>query len=107
MLLYSKRIKEVGGRARVFREDGFVFDMGPSWYWMPDVFEKYFNQFGKSAKDFYDLKKLDPGFQIIYGENDVLTIPASMQALMDEFERIENGSSKSIRKVFKRSRVQV
>lgn len=91
----------VGGRARVFEENGFVFDMGPSWYWMPDVFEKYFNQFGKSAKDFYDLKKLDPGFQIIYGENDVLTIPSNMEALMDEFERIEKGSSKQLQKFLK------
>lgn len=93
--------EEIGGRARVFQESGFVFDMGPSWYWMPDVFEKYFNQFGKSAKDFYDLKKLDPGFQIIYGEKDVLTIPSSMQELMNEFERIEKGSSKNLQKFLK------
>ncbi|MFY8185206.1 MAG: phytoene desaturase family protein [Bacteroidia bacterium] len=92
---------EIGGRARVFGEDGFVFDMGPSWYWMPDVFERYFSEFGKSAKDFYDLKKLDPGFQIIYGENDLLTIPASMTELMDEFERIEKGSSKQLEKFLK------
>ena len=53
---------ELGGRARQFSEDGFVFDMGPSWYWMPDVFENFFNKFGKQTSDYYDLVKLDPGF---------------------------------------------
>ena len=42
-----------GGRARKFEANGFVFDMGPSWYWMPDVFEKYFSKFGKKVQDFY------------------------------------------------------
>jgi phytoene desaturase len=54
----------VGGRARKFESNGFVYDMGPSWYWMPDVFEKYFNSFGKSVSDYYDLKRLDPSYRI-------------------------------------------
>jgi phytoene desaturase len=70
---------DAGGRARMFSENGFVFDMGPSWYWMPEVFENFFNQFGKSTKDYYELIQLDPGFQIIYSENDVLKIPASKE----------------------------
>jgi len=56
--------KTIGGRARQFQEKGFTFDMGPSWYWMPDVFENFFNRFGKTAADYYELKKLDPGFTI-------------------------------------------
>ena len=39
----------IGGRARQFQEQGFTFDMGPSWYWMPDVFEGFFNRFGKKG----------------------------------------------------------
>lgn len=90
---------EVGGVVRVFREYGFVFN----YQLVLDArcFRKIFQSIRKSAKDFYDLKKLDPGFQIIYGENDVLTIPASMKALMDEFERIEKGSSKQLEKFLK------
>ena len=56
----------IGGRARQFKSKGFTFDMGPSWYWMPDVFEKFFNDFGKSAKDFYQLKKLNPAYRVIF-----------------------------------------
>ncbi|TAG12539.1 MAG: FAD-dependent oxidoreductase, partial [Sphingobacteriia bacterium] len=52
-----------GGRARQFTEAGFTFDMGPSWYWMPDVFERFFNQFGKTVGDFYQLKRLDPSYR--------------------------------------------
>ena len=56
----------VGGRSRQFSESGFKFDMGPSWYWMPEIFERFFNNFGHSASDFYELKKLDPSFKIIF-----------------------------------------
>ncbi len=90
-----------GGRARVFSENGFVFDMGPSWYWMPEVFENFFNQFGKTTKDYYQLIQLDPGFQIIYGANDVLKIPASKDELKNEFEKIEKGSAEKLEKFLK------
>src|SRR3569832_220669 len=64
-----------GGRARKFEAEGFVFDMGPSWYWMPDVFEKYFEQFGKKPSDYFQLKRLDPSYRIFFGKNDYLDIP--------------------------------
>ena len=87
----------IGGRARSFEANGFVFDMGPSWYWMPDVYESYFNLFGKSTSDFYDLKKLDPGFAVIF-ENEVIDIPADFDEICDLFESIETGSGDKLRK---------
>ena len=91
----------VGGRARVYSEEGFTFDMGPSWYWMPDVFENFFGAFGKSASDYYELKQLDPGFQIIFGREDVIEVPASMDELEQVFESIEAGSALALRKFLK------
>lgn len=88
----------LGGRARFFYEQGFTFEMGPSWYWMPDVFEKFFNRFGKSASDYYDLVKLDPGFQILFGDNDTLRVPASLEELYVTFESIEKGSAEKLKK---------
>lgn len=85
-----------GGRARKFESDGFVFDMGPSWYWMPEVFEKYFNSFGKSTSDYYELKRLDPSYRIVYGKDDYLDIPAGVDALCELFDRLEPGSSKHL-----------
>ncbi|RFZ95352.1 phytoene desaturase [Mucilaginibacter conchicola] len=87
-----------GGRARVWEKDGFTFDMGPSWYWMPDVFENFFALFGKKASDFYELKRLDPGYRIYYGKDDPMDVPANMQQLEDLFEQTEPGSSKGLRK---------
>jgi len=87
----------VGGRARSFSHDGFMFDMGPSWYWMPDVYDSFFEQFGKSTADFYDLKKLDPGFAVIF-ENEVIDIPAQFEGVCALFERIEPGSAAKLRK---------
>lgn len=91
----------IGGRARSFSQAGFTFDMGPSWYWMPDVFESFFNAFGKSADDFYHLKQLDPGFKIVFGNEDILEVPASLEDLYLVFESIEVGSSQALRKFLK------
>ena len=65
-----------GGRARKFKAEGFTFDMGPSWYWMPDIFERYFNAFGKNVSDYYALKRLDPSYRV-YFENEGWDIPAN------------------------------
>ncbi len=95
-----------GGRAGYFKEDRFLFESGPSWYWMPDVFEKFFNQFGKSAKDYYDLVQLDPGFQIFFKGNDCLKVPASLTELYDVFENIETGSAARLKRFLKESELK-
>jgi phytoene desaturase len=87
-----------GGRARKFESHGFVYDMGPSWYWMPDVFEKYFNTFKKTTSDYYELKRLDPSYRIVFGKNDFLDIPAGVEALCKLFEELEPGSGKALLK---------
>lgn len=91
----------IGGRARVYEAEGFTFDMGPSWYWMPDVFENFFASFGRSAADYYTLKQLDPGFQIIFGRDELIEIPADMLELEKIFEDIEPGSTVALRKFLK------
>lgn len=92
-----------GGRARKFEQDGFLFDMGPSWYWMPDVFERFFNDFQKSASDYYHLVKLDPGFQIFYESGSPLQLPASLDSVFELFESIEKGSADKLRKFLQES----
>lgn len=87
-----------GGRARQFNVDGFVFDMGPSWYWMPDVFDQFFAHFGKKASDYYQLKRLDPSYAIFFGQNEVMQVPASMDDLYAMFEQYEPGSSQNLKK---------
>ena len=86
-----------GGRARQLKEAGFVFDMGPSWYWMPDVFERYFRQFGKKVEDYYSLQRLNPSYRI-YWQDGPMDIPADINALKALFESIEPGSSQQLDK---------
>ena len=81
-----------GGRARQLKRNGFVFDMGPSWYWMPDVFERYFEQFGKKVSDYYSLQRLDPSYRIYY-EQEAVDIPAGLPELKKLFDRIEPGAA--------------
>lgn len=80
-----------GGRARQLKQNGFTFDMGPSWYWMPDVFERYFTQFGKKREDFYPLQRLDPSYRI-YWEKDFTDVPAGREAVKELFEQLEPGA---------------
>lgn len=91
---------QAGGRARVLQHDGFAFDMGPSWYWMPDVFERFFGYFGKQAADYFELKRLEPGFKIFF-EEDTLVIPDNREALHALFEQLEPGSSRQLEKFMK------
>lgn len=86
-----------GGRARKFSEAGFTFDMGPSWYWMPDVFERYFARFGKKPSNYYSLKRLDPSYRIYFGPDDFMDIPATMDKLSALFESLEPGSSRHLK----------
>ncbi|MET3129696.1 phytoene desaturase [Arcicella rosea] len=81
-----------GGRARVFQAEGFTFDMGPSWYWMPDVFDNYFAKFNKKTSDYYDLVRLDPSYSVILEGNETINLPASIDKLGDLFESMEAGS---------------
>jgi phytoene desaturase len=87
-----------GGRARKIETAGFTFDMGPSWYWMPDVFDRFFNRFGHKTSDFYELVRLDPGYRIFFENDEVLDVPARMKELYELFEKIESGSSKKLQK---------
>ncbi len=86
-----------GGRARQFAQDGFVFDMGPSWYWMPDVFEQFFGRFGKKVSDYYELVRLNPSYAVIFDQHDVMNVPAGTAALCEMFERYEPGSAAKLR----------
>jgi phytoene desaturase len=84
-----------GGRARMFSEAGFTFDMGPSWYWMPDVFERYFNCFEKNVSDYYQLERLDPSYRV-YWQNGPMDIPADYEAFMQFFESLEKGAAEKL-----------
>ncbi len=86
-----------GGRARKFETDGFVFDMGPSWYWMPEVFENFFAQFGKKVSDYYDLVRLDPSYSVFFEGDEVMHVPAKMDELVQMFESYEKGSGAKLK----------
>ncbi|MDV7139573.1 phytoene desaturase family protein [Maribacter sp. TH_r10] len=94
--IYEKN-KSVGGRASQMTKEGFTFDLGPSWYWMPDIFDKFFSDFGKKTSDYYTLHKLSPAYKIFF-EDETITIGDTMDKICTEFERIEKGSSVHLRK---------
>ena len=88
----------IGGRARQLKKDGFTFDIGPTWYWMPDVFERFFKDFDKHPSDYYELDKLNPAYSVYFDKNDFVTIEDSLEKISDTFEKEEKGSSKKLKK---------
>jgi len=81
-----------GGRARMLETSGFRFDMGPSWYWMPEVVQQFFKRFGRSLDDYFHLQRLDPSYQVIFSREEAISVPADYAALRELFESIEPGS---------------
>lgn len=86
----------LGGRARQFIEKGFTFDMGPSWYWMPDVFESFFADFGKKPSDYYRLEKLSPGYRVFFENQEHFDVSDDLSTIISDFEKIEKGSGKKL-----------
>lgn len=88
----------IGGRARQLKREGFIFDIGPTWYWMPDVFERFFNDFGKKPNNYYTLIKLSPAYQVYFDTLDFVTIADNLKDIIKTFERIEKGSGAVLEK---------
>ncbi|MDG1477483.1 MAG: oleate hydratase, partial [Vicingaceae bacterium] len=93
--------ESLGGRARKFEISGFSFDMGPSWYWMPEVMESFFKDFNSSVAEHFELTKLSPAFNIIFDGNEKISIPNDYSELKQLFETIETGSSIELDKFMK------
>lgn len=86
----------IGGRARQLKKEGFTFDIGPTWYWMPDVFERFFSDFNKKPSDYYELIKLSPAYQVYFGIKDFVTIADNLPEIVTTFEAIEKGSGQKL-----------
>ncbi|MGB1448980.1 MAG: phytoene desaturase family protein [Flavobacteriaceae bacterium] len=92
-----------GGRARQFKKEGFTFDIGPSWYWMPDVFDSYFADFGKKVSDYYQLEKLDPGYEVYFDTKESIKIGDTLDKIYQAFEAEEAGSSIPLKRFIKKA----
>tara|TARA_R110002033_G_scaffold43127_1_gene84617 strand:+ start:401 stop:1867 length:1467 start_codon:yes stop_codon:yes gene_type:complete len=90
--------KTIGGRARQLKKNGFAFDIGPTWYWMPDVFERFFSDFDKSPTEYYSLEKLNPAYSVYFGVEDYITIEDTLEKIALAFEKEEPGSSIKLNK---------
>jgi phytoene desaturase len=86
----------LGGHAGVLEREGFRFDTGPSWYLMPDVFERFFAHFGRSPEDFYDLERLDPQYRVFWKDGDSATIRPERANVHDLFESYETGAGDAL-----------
>ena len=93
----------LGGRVRQFKKDEFTFDIGPSWYWMPDVFKKFFGDFDRKVSDYYTLEKLDPGYQVYFDQMESIKIGDTLEKIYAAFEAKETGSAVKLKKFIKKA----
>jgi phytoene desaturase len=104
VVLYEKN-ENTGGRGRAFEVNGYSFDMGPSWYWMPDVFEAFFARFGKKVSDYYELVRLDPSYRVFFDDGP-LDIPAEYAKFRDLIESYEPNSGTKLDKFVQEAKVK-
>jgi phytoene desaturase len=97
---------ETGGRGRAFKYQGFSFDMGPSWYWMPEVFEQFFNRFGKKVSDYYTLQRLDPSYRVFFRDGLPLDVPAAYSEFKNMLESLEPGAGVKIDRFMAEAKVK-
>ena len=93
--VYEKNA-QLGGRARQFVNQGFKFDMGPTWYWMPDVFERFFGDFGRKPSDYYELERLGPAYRVYFDQEDYLDISDNLDEIKQTFEDVEENGAKAL-----------
>lgn len=93
-----------GGRANVYQEKDYYFDMGPSWYLMPDVYKNFYAEFGKKPEDYFKLEKLDPSYRIFYYDQKVIDLHPQMEKNYATFETFEAGGGLKLKKYLESSR---
>lgn len=101
--VYEKNA-QLGGRARQYEEQGFKFDMGPTWYWMPDVFERFFSDLGRKSSDYYELSKLGPAYRVYFGQDDYIDIADKVDEIFKTFESVEIGAAEKLKKFLKKAK---
>jgi len=101
--IYEKN-STIGGRARQLKKQGFTFDIGPTWYWMPDVFERFFGDFNKKPEEYYQLIKLNPAYSVYFNENDFITIEDTLEKIYYCFEKEEPGSSHKLKNFIRQAK---
>ncbi len=97
-VIVLEKNEQIGGRASILKKNGFTFDMGPSWYWMPDIFEKFYQDFGYTTNDFYQLKKLNPAYRVYFGKNDFIDIEDTPEKIVKTFSQIDKSCEKPLKR---------
>ena len=107
---YSVKVLEknetYGGRLQTYKEKGFTFDLGPSWYWMPDLFESFFSDFGKKPSDYYTLTRLDPGYRVYFEDEEFFDVPENYEKLKANLEKIEPGAASALDEFLKDAKIK-
>lgn len=93
----------LGGRIATYRTKGYTFDLGPSWYLMPEIFERYYTLFDISARDELDLVKLSPAYKVFFEYAEPITINGNVNKDAAVFNSLEAGAGKALQRYIQTS----
>lgn len=105
-VIVLEKNQQAGGRAMTWEKNGFRFDMGPSWYTMPDVVEKFFNEFGEKPSDYYNLIRLSPSYRVFFGSDDIVDLPSSLEEIYALFDKLEENGAEKLKKFLNQAKYQ-
>ncbi len=100
--VYEKN-QEPGGRITAVKQDKFLFDLGPSWFLMPEVFDQYYGLFDESVYSRLDLMRFQPGYKVFFEKYEPLTLMGDLDEDKHIFETIEPGAAKKLESFVDRS----
>lgn len=84
-----ERRDQAGGRAYVYRQDGFTFDGGPTVITAPFLFEELWDLCGRRLSDDVDLRPVSPFYRIRFHDGQVFDYTGDAEAMRAEIARFE------------------
>ncbi len=105
VVVFEKNAR-VGGRSQTFEANGFTFDMGPSWYWMPELIDRLFDELGEDRSTYYSLTRLDPSYRVFWKDEAPTDLPARLDALKVLFDSFEENGGEKLEKFLKAAEVK-
>lgn len=84
----AEKNTHLGGKLNVLETQGFKFDLGPSIFTLPHIFEPLFEHDGKSLADYIDMRRVDPQWRNFFEDGTVVNLWERTEDMRAELEKL-------------------
>jgi len=103
-----------GGRARVYRQDGFTFDAGPTVITAPTCLEELFTETGRAMRDYVELLPVTPFYRLLWDDGVSFDYTGDNAGMVEQIQKLSPGDVKGYedfvayaKKVFEKGYVEL